>query len=122
MQRLKNFAISSLIVALLIFPLTTSSQSQRIAPAKFMKAEKPIPHRYIVVLDDDVVPDNVPIEIRHERVAAIARGHAQAHGGTVDFIYETALKGYAIELPNEAAARAISNSPRVRWVEEDGYG
>src|SRR6185295_2569082 len=25
-------------------------------------------------------------------------------------------------LPNEAAARAISNSPRVRWVEEDSVG
>jgi hypothetical protein len=29
------------------------------------------------------------------------------------------LKGYAIELPNEAAAVAISNRPEVQWVEED---
>jgi len=125
MQRFKNFAISLVVVALLVFPLTTSSHNQeppRKAPAKFMKAERPIPNRYIVVLEDDVAPDNLPIEVRRERVAAIANGHAQSHGGKVDFIYETALKGYAIELPNDAAARAISNSPQVRWVEEDSIG
>ena len=135
MQSLKNFALTIAVLALLVFPLTTSSHNQEPTPqrpvetqgpitpqAKFRKTKKPIPNRYIVVLDDDVVPDNASLEVRRGRVAAIARGHAQAHRGTVDFIYETALKGYAIELPNEAAARAISNSPGVRWVEEDGYG
>lgn len=142
MQRLKNFAIGSLIIALLVLPSTSSSRNQESPPdsslfrasrtvepqgpgtptAKFVKTKKPIPNRYVVVLEDDVVPDNVPLEVRRARVAAIAKSHAQTHGGSVDFIYETALKGYAIELPNEAAARAISRSPRVRWVEEDGYG
>ena len=142
MQRLKNFAFPSLVIALLVFPLTTTSSKNQPAPAfstfrttrpvqpqgpvksqaKFIKTKKPIPNRYIVVLEDDVVPDNVPLEVRRAGVAAIAKGHAQTHRGTVDFIYETALKGYAIQLPNEAAAIAISNSPRVRWVEEDGYG
>jgi subtilisin family serine protease len=142
MQRLKNFAIGSLVLALLVLPSTSSSRNQESSPesspfrtsravgpqgpetplAKFVKAKKPIPNRYIVVLEDDVVPDNVAPEVKRARIAAIARSHAQTHRGTVDFIYETALKGYAIELPNEAAAIAISNSPRVRWVEEDGYG
>ncbi len=142
MQRLKNFALPSLIIALLVFPFTSSSQNQEPSPesspfktaqavgpqgpatpqARFLKTRKPIPNRYIVVLEDDVVPDNASLEARRERVAAIARGHAQTHRGTVDFIYETALKGYAIELPNEAAARALSNSPQVKSVEEDGYG
>jgi subtilisin family serine protease len=139
MQRLKNFAISSLIFTLLVFPLTTSSHNQEsssrfsalstsrtVGPqgprARFVKAEKPIPNRYIVVLDDDVVSDDASLTDRRAGVAAIANSHAKAHRGTVDFIYETALKGYAIELPNEAAARAISNSALVRWVEEDGYG
>ena len=139
MQRLKNFAIASLIVALLVFPFTTSShnpeptpgfslsstagpQGPGTSPTKFVRANKPIANRYIVVLDDDVVPDSASVEARRARIAAIANGHAQTHGGAVDFIYETALKGFAIELPNEAAAIAISNSPRVKWVEEDGYG
>jgi subtilisin family serine protease len=142
MQRLKNFAIPSLIMALVLFPLTTSSQDQenssefsplrtsRPAPqqrpinpsTKFVKSKRPIPNRYIVVLDDDIVPNDRALEVKREQIAAIANSHAQPHGGTVDYIYETALKGYAVELPNEAAAIAISKMPRVRWVEENALG
>src|SRR4030095_7079712 len=90
---------------------------------KFVKTKgKPIPNRYIVVLNDDVVSDDAPLEVRRARVTAIANGHAQTYGGKFDYIYETALKGYAIELPNEATAIAISNLPEVRWVEEDALG
>ena len=46
----------------------------------------------------------------------------QLQGGKVGFIYETALVGFSIELPNEAAALAISRSPRVKYVEEDARG
>ena len=80
MQRLKNFALSSLIVTLLVFPLTTSSHNQEPSPkfsalstsrtmgpqsprARFVKTEKPIPNRYIVVLDDDVFPTKPRLRI-----------------------------------------------------------
>ena len=142
MQRFNTFAISIVILALLVMPSTTSSQNQERQPefslvttsrpvepqgprttqTKFVTTQKPIPNRYIVVLDDDIVPDDVPLEARREQVAAIANSHAQPHGGKVDYIYETALKGYALELPNEAAAIAISKLPRVKLVQEDGYG
>ena len=74
------------------------------------------------MLNDDVVSDDAPLEVRRAGITAIASSHAQAYGGKFDYIYETALKGYAIELPNEAAAIAISNLPQVRWVEEDALG
>ena len=141
MQRLRNYAIAS-VIALLLFPSTTSSQTQEYPPefsplrtsrpeqpqgpvtppTKFVKTKRPIPNRYIVVLNDDVVSDDAPLEVRRARITAIANGHAQTYGGKFDYIYETALKGYAIELPNEAAAIAISNLPEVRWVEEDALG
>lgn len=127
MQRLRNYAIAS-VIALLVFPLTATSQTQdppdpSPTPAsKFHKTKKPVPNRYIVVLNDDVVSDDAPIEVRRARVTEIARSHAETYGGKFDYIYETALKGYAIELPNEAAAIAISKLPEVRCVEEDGYG
>lgn len=90
---------------------------------KFVKKQgKVIPNHYIVVLKDDVAPDNLPLAVRRARVTAIAKRHAKAHRGTVYYIYETALKGYSIKLPNEAAAIAISKLPIVRWVEEDGIG
>src|SRR5215218_4157796 len=108
MQRLKNFGIGSLIVALLVLPSTSSSRNQESPPesspfrtsravepqgpetplAKFVKAKKPIPNRYIVVLEDDVVPDNAAPEVKRARIAAIAKSHAQTYRGTVDFIYE----------------------------------
>lgn len=133
MQRLKYLAFL-LTIVLLVFPSTTSSQlqeqvttsqtTQQQRPAKpaskFLKGKKnPIPNRYIVILKDDVVSDSAPVEVRRARVLGIAHRHAQMYVGTYDYIYETALKGYAIELPNEAAAIAISELPEVKWVEED---
>jgi hypothetical protein len=138
MKRFKNFAIA-FVIALLVFPLTAASQTQDppasqktprpdppqvpvTPPSKFLRAKKPIPNRYVVVLEDDVVSDDAPLEVRRARVTEIAKSHAETYGGKFDYIYETALKGYAIELPNEAAAIAISQLPEVRWVEQDGYG
>lgn len=126
MQRLK-YSVFLLTISLLVLPPTTSSQLQEQRPAKpaskFLKGKKnPIPNRYIVILKDDVVSDSAPVEVRRAGVMAIAHRHAQMYVGTYDYIYETALKGYAIELPNEAAAIAISELPEVKWVEEDSVG
>jgi subtilisin family serine protease len=122
MQRLKNLAVLIAILALVALPLTTSSHNQNNpsrSQAKLRKVKNKIPNRYIVVLNDDVASDDSPREDRLERVREIANSHALAHLGRVDYLYETALKGYAIELPNEAAAVAISKRPEVQWVEED---
>lgn len=141
MQRLRNHVIAS-VIALLVFPSSASSQPQEYPPAssslriyqaersqasltppkKFVKTKRPIPNRYIVVLNDDVVSNDAPLEVRRARITAIANSHAKTQRGKVDYIYETALKGYAIELPDEAAAIAISNLPQVKWVEEDALG
>ena len=138
MQRLKILAITIGLLAFVVLPSTTSSQNQDTSPAfprresspeasqgsrppqtKFRKVPNAIPNRYIVVLNDDVADNSHPREVRLERVTQIANSHALAHVGKVDYIYETALKGYAIELPNEAAAVAISRRREVQWVEED---
>ena len=78
MQRLKNFAVSMVILALLVLTSTTSSQNQDHSPesspqrtsrpeapqgsrgpqTKFRKVQNAIPNRYIVVLKDDVVRDD----------------------------------------------------------------
>ena len=125
MQRLRNFAIAS-VIALLVISSTASTQTKepresppQTPPKKFIKHNPSIPNRYIVVLNDDVVSNDAPPEVRRERVTAIASRHAETYHGKFDYVYETALKGYAIQLPDEAAAIAISNLPEVRWVEED---
>jgi hypothetical protein len=71
------------------------------------------------VLNDNVVSSSDPLEVRRAKITAIADRHAKTYGGKFDYVYETALKGYAIQLPNEAAAIAISNLPEVQSVEED---
>ncbi len=127
MQRLKN-SVLSLTIAILVFSSITATsrtgqQQGSLEPAsKFVKAKNPIANRYIVVLNDDVVSSSAPLEVRRAGVTAITNSHAQTYGGKVFFIYETALKGYSIELPNEAAAIAISNLPQVQWVEEVAAG
>ena len=142
MQYLKIYAIAS-VIALLVFSSTASTQTQENPPKtqppgstqpeqskdpspppkKFIKhSSKVIANRYIVGLRDDVVSDKEPLEVRRAAVTAIANRHAQTYGGKYDYIYETALKGYAITLPNEEAAIAISKLPEVRWVEEDAVG
>ena len=89
---------------------------------KFLKTINAIPDRYIVVLNDDVAPDYLSREVRLERVTAIAARHAQAYNGKFDYVYETALKGYAIQLPTESAAIDISELPEVKFVEQDSMG
>jgi len=105
-------------------PLITSrpAKSQRsLTPStKFVKTRNPIPNLYIVVLKDEVVDPAASLAARRAAVTAIANAHAQAHLGKIGYIYETALIGYSIELPNEAAAIALSGNPQVKWVEEDG--
>jgi Peptidase inhibitor I9 len=100
-------------------PRPATQQSSPTPKTKFFKRIDAIPNRYIVVLNDDVAPDYLSREVRLERVTAIATRHAQAHKGKFDYIYETALKGYAIELPTEVAAIAISELPEVKFVEQD---
>jgi hypothetical protein len=136
MQRLKKYSILLLTFAILVLSSTSSSQMQE-PPAtsrpeqqegspkpasKFVRAKNPAANQYIVVLNDDVVSDDAPLEVRRAAVTAIADSHAQTYGGKVNSIFETTLKGYTAELPNEATAIAISNLPQVKWVEEHSLG
>lgn len=115
MNRIKDYLGLS-IIALLIFPLSISAQT------KFRKVANAVPNKYIVLLNDDVVPGNANAATRRAQVSTIANNLAQQHGGKLGFIYESALLGFSIELPNETAALALSRNPQVRFVEEDAVG
>ncbi len=66
-----------------------------------------VPDQYIVVFTDDV-----------RDPPGLAHGLARAHGGSVLFTYEYAIKGFAAQLPAQAA-EAISRNPNVAYVEPD---
>ncbi|MGB5230955.1 MAG: S8 family serine peptidase [Desulfoprunum sp.] len=63
--------------------------------------------RYIVVLHDD---EQLP--------ATTARDIAGKVGGEVGFIYQHALKGFSITVPEQAVA-GLEKNPRVKYVETD---
>jgi hypothetical protein len=77
---------------------------------KFRRTKNAIAHQYIVVLKDDVNQQDVP---------SVASQVALGAGGVPTHVYQHALKGFSIQLP-EAAAIALSNNPRVDYVAEDG--
>ncbi len=68
---------------------------------------KPIPNQYIVVFHDRVVD-----------APGLARALEKAHGGKLLFTYEHALKGFAIELPEQAVA-ALAKNPNIAYIERD---
>ncbi|HEY0591504.1 MAG TPA: S8 family serine peptidase, partial [Thermoanaerobaculia bacterium] len=72
------------------------------------KAQRPVPGSYIVVLEEGI-----------RDLPAVANEMAAQHGGRLGFLYERALRGFSIEMP-EGRARALAHDPRVAWVEEDG--
>lgn len=138
MKKFKSYLVALSILTLLLFSmpttssqnissefsrLTTSSpapQTPQKPQAKFNRVEDPISNRYIVVLNDDVVSPGASLNVRRSQVRAVAENLAQLHGGRLGFIYHTALKGFSIELPSEAVAIALSQHPRVDWIEEEG--
>jgi subtilisin family serine protease len=51
-------------------------------------------------------------------VPGLAHALTRAHGGTITFTYEHALRGFAAQLPPQAVA-ALRNNPNVAYIEED---
>jgi subtilisin family serine protease len=68
---------------------------------------KPIPGQYIVVFRGDV-----------RDAKSVAKALAGRHGAKLKHIYEAALKGMAIELPDTAVA-ALRQDPAVEYVEQN---
>ena len=59
---------------------------------------------YIVVFHDNVTDAD-----------GLARGLVDAHGGSLGFVYETALKGFSAALP-ESAVTALESNPNVDYI------
>jgi subtilisin family serine protease len=96
--------------------LLTGQQVQAVStePAsKFIRNARPVPQRYIVVLKDEAPGAN------GMSVPGAASALASRYGGVVAHVYEHALRGFSVRMP-EARARALSEDPAVKYVEEDG--
>ena len=77
-------------------------------PLMAQRAEaRSIPGRYIVVFRNDV-----------PNPSDLATALARAYGGTVQYTYGAAIKGFAAALPEQAVA-ALAANPNVAFVEQD---
>ena len=80
------------------------------AAGEVRAVKDPAAGSYIVVFKSDAVSA--------ASVGVEARQLAQAHGGTVSFVYRHALEGFAVKLSAAEAAELASN-PSVAYVERD---
>ena len=89
-----------------------SSIDDRIDNAKKMRqvpGEK-VPGQYIVVLKDSTIPS---VSVR------ASADEARNQGAFVRHVYEHAISGFAINIPNDRVLGAILNNPRVDYVQPD---
>jgi subtilisin family serine protease len=75
---------------------------------------RPVPGAYIVVLRPEARST-----LLARPASSTAAELAKRHGGTVTFVYEHALRGFAVRM-GAAAARVLAADPRVLYVEPDG--
>jgi subtilisin family serine protease len=109
MKKVVAFLIVVALCALALPSLfVVSSQNTSLPAAKLRRLKKPIAGQYIVVLHKTA--DAVP---------SLASELTQKHGGQIKYVYESALKGFALQA-SEAEATALSRDPRVDYVEEAG--
>mgnify|MGYP003287269163 CR=1 FL=1 len=90
------------LVLMLVFVLAPSASSQTFADGGGTNTES-----FIVVLDDSV-----------PSATTVASRHAALVGGDVSFVYEHALKGYAINVSPDLVD-VIEADPLVAYVERD---
>ncbi len=105
--------IAFVLLASMLMPqsrVTAFQGSSQKSPSKFLKVNRAIPGRYNVAFKNNMARSDIRVT---------AANLAQAHGGKLKYVYEDAIKGFTIEMP-EVAAVALSKNPRVEYVEEDG--
>lgn len=106
----RKLFILTVALAVCLFGFLLKPIRSRAQESKFLRMENAIRNRYIVVLSP---------QTSASRVNSSAQSLAATYGGTVGFIYKSALKGFSIQM-TEAAAIRLSNDAAVEYVAEDG--
>lgn len=91
---------------------TDERKTQALELAKKLRETKgvKVPNQYIVVLKDS--------SLASKNIRTLV-DDAKSQGAVVRHVYEHAIKGYAIRIPNEQVLDAILKSPRVDYVQPD---
>jgi subtilisin family serine protease len=118
----KTFLLFGTLALCFTALLSADAPGSRSAASPAPKGEKlhrkgadRIPGHYIVVLDDVAAGQHGPAS----QALQVAEVLTSAYGGRINRVYRHALNGYAAEM-TEDEALALSQDPRVQFVEEDG--
>lgn len=111
MKKVVAFVIAIGICALAHPSLVLPGQKPTSLPtAKLRRLNKAIAGQYIVVFRNDLAPSTL---------SSVANELTRRHGGQIKYVYQHALKGFALQA-SEAQAMALSRDARVDYVEEAG--
>ena len=114
------FASLAAAVLLLAATLVATNETTPVAhgqggKSKIRKKAHPVKDQYIVVLNDwAALPVGPGSFAQH-----VAEDIARAHNGKLKHVYKHAVLGFSISL-GEQQAEALTDDPRVAYVEEDG--
>jgi subtilisin family serine protease len=95
-------------------PQDASLTIQQDSPKLLRRGPRAIPNQYIVVLDQDATGVAGDIAAAAKRADNLLQGF----GRMPTYVYGSAINGFAVEL-TEGEAVALSQDPRVLFVEED---
>lgn len=111
MKRL--FLVLSVLLTLISGSYQLSTKVNAAEANTFFRSANAVAGRYIVVFDENAV------RARGFSSEAAANDLAESYGGSVDHVYDHALKGFSVEM-SEKQAMELSQDSRVRYVSEDG--
>ena len=94
--------------------LAEATAQDPVPQVKLRRHPNRIPNRYIVVLKDEAAGPRGESSQAGEVGAALT----QAYGGSIERVFKHALNGFSARI-SEAEAIALSQDPRVAYVEED---
>ena len=106
-----SIALAFSIAGTFLLPHATAGQRN-----KFVKSSRPVPNRYIVVLNEQYEGERASAPV----VEAEAGYLSSRYGGSADKVFSNALRGFSAEMSPEQA-QSLSKDERVKYVEEDSY-
>lgn len=102
---MRNLTLLCLLLAAMLLPIAQAGE--------MVTPSRPIPGRYIVVLDVKLVAG-----VASPLLRTLATQLARLHGGKILHTYENVLGGFALQIDAQGAA-ALAQNARVLFIEQD---
>lgn len=100
----RSLLLSLFCTSMMLLTFTVFAQNKIIRAGR-----DKVENEYIVVLQDDVLPQQVP---------EVVRQIAGAHGVQAEKVWQSAIKAFFVRMPEERAVQ-LSRNPLVKYVEEN---